>query len=182
MKKLFWCLIGVPVLIGLVSPAIAQPGGGQRGGGGGRGGQHGFAFWKMEKVIEKLSLTPDQIQQLEDIEYNFRMEGIDPEARLKKARLELDHLLSQDTFSTEKVELLTEEITAASGERIKIGVKKQIAIRKVLTPEQWTRLERERERVLRRMRGGRKGQRGGPQREGKGRGPGPPPEEEAEEE
>lgn len=182
MKKLFWCLIGVPVLIGLVSPAIAQPGGGQRGGGGFRGGQHGFAFWRMEKVIEDLSLTPDQIQQFEDIEYKFRMEGIDPEARLKKARLELDHLLSQDAFSTEKVEQLTEEITAASGERVRLGVKKQIAIRKALTPEQWTQLERKRERMLRRMRGGRRGQRGDQQREGKGKGMGPPPEEEAKEE
>ncbi len=154
--------------------ALAQPGGGQRG-----GPQHGFTFWRSEKVIEELSLTPDQIQQLEEIEYSNRMESMDPEARLKKARLELDHLLSQKTLSSEKIASLTEEITSVSAERVKIGLKKKIEIRKVLTPEQWTQIKRERERRIKRM---RSGWRGGPQRKGKGRGMGPPLEEEAEEE
>lgn len=152
MKKLFWCLIGVPVLIGLVSPAIAQPGGSRRGGGMRGGGHHGFTFWRVEKIVEKLAITPDQIRQLEDIEYKFQMESIDLEARRNKARLEMDHLLSQDTYSDRKITGLVDEIAAGSSEKIKLGLNKQIAIRGILTPEQWSQLEQRRESRSRKMR------------------------------
>ena len=176
MKKLYWLLLGVPLLIGAASYSIAQPGGGQRGGGQSMGGRQNFAFWKVEKIVEKLSITPDQVRQLEDIHYTFQTDSVDPEARLKKSRLELDHLLSQATYSDENIGGLVDEISASSSERIKLGLNKQIAIRKILTPEQWSQLQQMRENRGRKMRLGKKRSGGsgeggrGHSGEGRGRG------------
>jgi len=176
MKKLYWCLLGVPILIGVASYSIAQPGGGRMRG----GGQHGFTFWKVEKIVEKLAITPEQIQQLDDIDYNFQMDGINPDARLKKARLELDYLLSQDTYSDQKITDLVDEIAAGSSEKIKLGLNRQIAIRKIITPEQWDQLQQMKEKRGRKMIKKRSGDQGGRRRhggEGGGRG-GPDQDEE----
>jgi len=181
MKKLYWLLLGVPLLVGVASYSIAQPGGGQRGGGKMGGGRQGFTFWKVEKIVEKLAITPDQVQQLDDIEYKFQMDGIDPEARLKKSRLEFDHLLSQDTYSEQDIGRLVDEITAGSSERIKLGLNKQIAIRKVLTLEQWSQLKQMRGKRSRKMRMGKKrsgGSGGGRGHGGEGRGMGGPDQDE----
>lgn len=156
MKKLYWLLLGVPLLIGVASYSIAQPCGGQRGGGRMGGGREGFTFWRVEKIVEKLSITSEQVEQLEDIEYKFQTDGIDPEARLKKSRLELDHLLSEDSYSDQQIAGLIEEITAGSSERLKLGLNKQIAIRKIITPEQWSQLKEMREKRSRKMRMGKK--------------------------
>ena len=151
MKKLYWLLLGVPLLMGVASYSIAQPGGGQHGEGRMGSERQGFAFWKMEKIVEKLAITPDQVQQLEDIDYKFQMDGVASDGQLKKARLELDHLLSQDTYSDQDVGRLVDEITAGSTERIKLGLNKQIAVRKVLTPEQWSQLRQMRANRSRKM-------------------------------
>ncbi|MEA1928781.1 MAG: Spy/CpxP family protein refolding chaperone, partial [Candidatus Auribacterota bacterium] len=139
------------LMLGIASYSIARPGSGNWGGGG-----QGFTFWKTEEIVEELSLTPDQIQGLDEIEYTYQEKSIDPETRMKKARLELDHLLSQETFSEEEIGRLVDEITAGSTERIKLGLNKQIAIRGVLTSEQWSRIRQMRENRSRRMRMGKK--------------------------
>jgi len=183
MKKLYWCLLGVPILIGLASYSIAQSGGGRMGKGGMGGGQHGFTFWKVEKIVEKLAITPDQIQQLDDIDYKFQLDKIDPEARVKKARLEMDHLLSQDSYPDQKVTGLVDEIIAGSSDMMKLGLNKQIAIRKILTPEQWDQLQQMRQNRSRKMKknwsGGQKGKR---RHGGEGGGRGRPDQDEGEEE
>jgi len=186
MKKLYWLLLGVPLLIGAASYSIAQPGGGQRGGGQSMEGRQNFAFWKVEKIVEKLSITPDQVRQLEDIHYTFQTDSVDPEARLKKSRLELDHLLSQATYSDENIGGLVDEISASSSERIKLGLNKQIAIRKILTTDQWSQLQQMRENQGRKMRLGKKrsGGSGGGGRghSGEGRGRGGQDQDEGEDE
>ena len=166
MKKLYWLLLGVPLLVGVASYSIAQPGGGQRGGGRMGGGRQGFAFWKMENVVEELAITPDQVQQLEDIDYKFQIEGVASDGQLKKARLEFDHLLSQDTYPEQDIGRLVDEITAGSSERIKLGLNRQIAVRKVLTPEQWSQIKqmrgnRSRKMKMRMGKGRKGGSRGG---------------------
>ncbi len=181
MKKLYWCLLGVPILIGLASYSIAQSGGGRMGNGGMGGGQHGFTFWKVEKIVEKLAITPDQIQQLDDIDYTFQMDKIDPEARIKKARLEMDHLLSQDSYPDQKATGLVDEIIAGSSDMIKLGMNKQIAIRKILTPEQWDQLQQMKEKRGRKMMRKRSEDQEGRRRHGgEGRGRGGPDQDEGE--
>ena len=120
-------------------------------------GRQGFTFWKVEKIVEKLAITPDQIQQLDDLDYNFQLDSIDPEARIKKASLEMDHLLSQDSYSDEKADGLVDEIIAGSSDRIKLGLNRQIATRKILTPEQWDQLQQMKEKRGRMMKKKRSG-------------------------
>jgi len=178
MRKLYWCLLGVPILIGLASYSIAQPGGGRMEKGRMGAGRQGFTFWKVEKIVEELAITPDQIQQLDDIDYNFQMDSIDPEARIKKARLEMDHLLSQDSYSDEKADGLVNEIIAGSSDRIKLGLNRQIAIRKILTPEQWDQLQQMKEKRGRMMKKRSGGQEGKRRQGGGGRGRGGPDQDE----
>jgi len=59
-----------------------------------------------------------------------------------------------------KVTGLIDEIIAGSSDMIKLGLNKQIGLRKILTPEQWDQLQQMRENRGRKMRMG-KGRSGG---------------------
>ncbi|MFH1037549.1 MAG: hypothetical protein V1789_02625 [PVC group bacterium] len=164
MKRWITTLVMAPVLLGLVAPVMAQPGGVRPG---------GFPFWKNEKIVEKLALTPDQIARLNEIDYTFRMDSLDPDTRLKRARLELDHLLSQDTCSADDTQRMGEEISAATAALAKLGVNKQISVRQVLSSDQWSQLEQGRQHRRRQMRRDGRGGRqegGGPPEGGQRRG------------
>lgn len=156
MKKFYWSLLLVPALLVMLSDSFAQPGGGHLGRRSGGRESHSFAFWRVENVVEEISLTPTQIQQLNDVEYNFRMGSIAADARLEQARLELDHILSKDTYSEQKTTELINEITAAGTEKIKLDLTKYLAIRGILTQDQWSQLDQMKDNRLRKMRKARK--------------------------
>ncbi len=166
MKRWIGFLLGLPVLFALAVPAMAQPGGMA-----GKGREHGFIFWKNEKIVKKLALTPEQIGKLDEIDYQFKLDSLDPATRLKRAKLEMDRLFSQSTFSAEDAARLSDEISAATATLTKLGISKQIAVRQVLSADQWSQLEQSRQH---RMRGKKEGDRdehkGGPSEEGHGKG------------
>lgn len=160
MKKWFWVL-GIALLAGgIVSLSWAFP------------SQRDFHFWKSEKVVEKLALTDEQIKRLGKIEYEFQKARIDPEARIKSARLTLEHYLSGDEIPKGKLKKLVEEISQAHKEQVEISLKKRISIRRVLAAEQWSELENQKMRLARKIREKRKG-RPRPDRPRPGRGGAP---------
>ena len=164
MKKLWLGAVVVLVGLGVTTLVSAQP------------GPRNFSFWKSEKMVEKLSLTEEQVAKLENIDYNFQKASIDVNARLKSAQLSLDHFLSGEKIRKQKLEGLVDELAQARGEQTKLLLEKKIAIRRVLSLEQWQKVEQGRERLRHRMMNRRKGDNQGRHHRGEGGRKGEPPE------
>jgi len=148
MRKLWIGAVVVLVGVGIASLAAAQP------------GPRHVAFWKSEKMVEKLSLTDEQVTKLDNIDYKFQKSSIELNAGLKSAQLSLEHFLSGEKIKKQQLEGLVDEIAQARGEQTKLMLQKKIAIRKVLSLEQWKKIETGRAHMRRRM--GNRRQGGGP--------------------
>ncbi len=118
----------------------------------------------MKQMNERLGLTDSQAKQMRDIQYNFTKTGIGLRADLKEARLELNHQMAQENANKNEVAKLVDKVAEAHKALLKHQVDRKMAMKEILTPEQF-------EKFLR-MRGGMMmGERMG-QRMGKGMGEG----------
>ncbi|NYF53206.1 Spy/CpxP family protein refolding chaperone [Edaphobacter lichenicola] len=157
-----------------------QPGGPMdrdRGGwGGGAGMRGGFRigppgiWWHNPDLIQKLTLTPDQQKKMDDILQQSKLQLIDLRANVEKQEVLMEPMLAANPPDTNKILAQIDQTAQARAELEKANAKMLLAIRNVLTPDQWTKLQAEgRERRRMRMQGGP---------EGPGRvpdGQGPPP-------
>ena len=161
MKKFGSCLAVLALILAFAVATRAQPGRM------GRGGKD-FSFWNSSRIVEELELTEEQIDRLEEIEYRFRKDSIDPRSRAEEARIEFDYLLSRNSTSPDQLQDLVEILSKATARLEELGLKKRISIREVLTDEQWEELVSARRRIGRKMREGFR--RMGRSRSGSGRG------------
>jgi Spy/CpxP family protein refolding chaperone len=151
-------------------------------GGWGEGMHSGFRlgppgiWWHNPDLIQKLTLTPDQQKRMDDILQQSRLQLIDLRANVEKQELLLEPMLAANPPDTNKVLAQIDHIAQARAELEKANAKMLLAIRNVLTPDQWTKLQTE-ERDNRRMRmrrGDMPGGPGGPGGSGRPPGPGGP--------
>jgi Spy/CpxP family protein refolding chaperone len=147
----------------------AMPDRGNMRGGGFRGQQGGFhigpqgMWWRNPMVVERLTLTPDQVKRMDSIFQESRLQLIDLRANVEKQEVMLEPLLSANPLDTAKAQAQIDKVADARADLEKANAKMLLGIRGVLTPDQWTRL---------RDRGqGAAGQPGGPGAQG---GPGQP--------
>jgi len=137
--------------------------------GGFRGEQGGFhigpqgIWWRNPMVVERLTLTPDQVKRMDSIFQESRLQLIDLRANVEKQEVMLEPLLSANPLDTSRAQAQIDKVADARADLEKANAKMLLGIRAVLTPDQWTRL---------RDRGqGPAGQSGGPGAQG---GPGQP--------
>lgn len=154
----------------LASEPPPPPGGGMSEGGGGGGG--GGSDPEMEfmanfsEISTELGLTEDQQTKIRDLFYNSQKEAIDLRATEQRTELDLRHAMSADTIDEKAVMKALDAHLAADGALKKNRVKLMIDLRKILSTEQWKKLD-----AMRSQRGGgRSGPSGGPG--GGGHGPG----------
>jgi len=113
---------------------------------------------------DDLGLTEAQVKQMRELQYNFSKTGIGLRADLKEARLELQHQLAQPNIDQKEINKLVDQVAQAQKMLLKHRIDRKLAMKEVLTPEQY-------EKSLR-MRGGMMmGERMG-ERMGKGMGEG----------
>jgi Spy/CpxP family protein refolding chaperone len=143
---------------------------GMRGGpSGGMGGGFrigpGGMWWKNPRVVQALTLTPDQIKRMDGIFQQSRLQLIDLRANVQKQEVMLEPMLSANPPDTTKAMAQIDKVAEARAELEKANAKMLLGIRGVLTPDQWTKLS---------TRGGQGGP-GGPDGpgggQGRGRGP-----------
>jgi Spy/CpxP family protein refolding chaperone len=145
-----------------------QPGGGMdrdRGGwGGGAGMRGGFRigppgiWWHNPDLIQKLTLTPDQQKKMDDILQQSKLQLIDLRANVEKQEVLMEPMLAANPPDTNKILAQIDQTAQARAELEKANAKMLLAIRNVLTPDQWTKLQAEgRERRHMRMQGGPEG-------------------------
>lgn len=123
-------LMAVPVLSVLVlifSLVYAQP------------PRSGFA----EKADE-LGLTDEQIENIREIQYNFKKTEIGLRADLKTSRLELRHLMMQENPNQKEISKLVDRVAEAQKKVLKHNVDRKIALKEILTQEQFEKFMKKR--------------------------------------
>ena len=156
------------------------PGGGfhgsERGGPHGEmdGGFHigpGGMWWKNPMVVQRLTLTPDQVKRMDGIFQQSRIQLIDLKANVEKQEVMLEPLLGANPPDTAKASLQIDKVADARADLEKANAKMLLGIRAVLTPDQWTKLSTHGAPGPQSQSGGPGTDGGGP---GRGRGPGGP--------
>jgi Spy/CpxP family protein refolding chaperone len=116
---------------------------------------------KKKFMKTELGLNAGQIQKIEELTYRADREKLDIHHELQKARLDLQHLMSTDQPNEAKVFSQLEKISKLELKMKKNRVGLMLKIRKLLTREQWEKMEafqhhrkqRRRERRMRRRLG-----------------------------
>lgn len=159
-----------------------------RGPGGGPGASSPFRrnagppgkWWDDPEMVKKLSLTAEQQKKMDDTFQQSRLRLIDLEAALEKEEMILDNLMRGPQLDDAKILPSVDRIAQDRAELEKANARFLLAIRHVLTPEQWSQLQAERPRGPGPRRegpgGGRRGG-PGPGRPGGNSGQPPPPQE-----
>jgi Spy/CpxP family protein refolding chaperone len=115
---------------------------GERGGMGGSFGMgHDGMWWKNPRVVENLSLTPDQVKRMDGIFQESRIKLIDLHANVQKQEVMLEPLLSANPLDTAKAQAQIDKVADARAELEKANARMLLGIRAVLTPDQWTKLQ-----------------------------------------
>ena len=95
---------------------------------------------RFDEIASTLGLTSAQKKDVADIVYESKEKRIGIKARSEAARLELEHLLAETTVDERAVMKSLDGVNAASADLRRNRVEQILAIRKVLSPEQWTQL------------------------------------------
>jgi len=129
-------------------PSFAQDWhGGDRDGVGGPPMEHAFRgpergrWWDNPRLAQQIGLTDDQKKKMDDIFQQHRLQLIDLHAALEKQEVLLRPMLGADQLDESKVLSQIDAIAQARAELEKANARMLFGIRKVLTPDQWKKLQ-----------------------------------------
>ena len=102
---------------------------------------HGFgAWWKNSEVVKELQLTDAQVKQIEQTFLDYRLKLIDLHADVERQETKLQPLLEADQPNEQQVNSQVDAVVAARGKLEKTRTMMMLAIRRVLTVDQWKML------------------------------------------
>jgi len=113
-------------------------------------------------MAQKLALNSDQQKKIEDTFQQHRLKLVDLDATLRREEITLEPLMAADTLDEAKTVAQIDKVAQARAELEKANARFLVGIRRVLTADQWKKLQE----VSRTDGGGR----GGPPGRGGGRG------------
>ena len=114
------------------------------------------AWWKNSEVVKELQLTDAQVKQIEQTFLDYRLKLIDLRADLERQETKLEPLLEADQPSEQQVGPQVDAVVAARGRLEKTNTMMMLAIRRVLSVDQWKKMQTiEHRRRERRMYDGR---------------------------
>jgi len=118
---------------------------------------------RRPNLLRELGLSPDQLQQLKQINQERRPQAEAAMRRLSEANRTLDEAIYADTVDDADVAIRLKEVEAAQAAVARIRFMNELAVRRILTPDQLVRFRdlrrqfaeaREKFRNERRMPGG----------------------------
>jgi Spy/CpxP family protein refolding chaperone len=98
-------------------------------------------WWKNPELAQKVGLSDAQTQQLDKISYESRLKMVDLRATLEKEQLMLGQQLQADHPNEDAVLGQVDKVSQARAAIERARVQTMLATRKVLTPEQWKKLQ-----------------------------------------
>ena len=103
--------------------------------------QRGSAkWWKDSALMQKLGVSDDQVQKIEKIFQDHRLQLIDLHAALEKQEAILDPLIEADQPNEAQVITQIDKVAQARANLEKSNAQMLLAIRRVLTVDQWKKL------------------------------------------
>ncbi len=126
-----WVVVLLPCLAGAqMPPGTPHPPGPDLG-----------KWWKSSEIVRELGLSDVQINQIEQTFLEQRLKLIDLRAELEKQEARLQPLIEADQPDEAKVSAQIDQVLAARGRLEKANAMMMLAIRRVLTVEQWKKLQ-----------------------------------------
>ena len=98
-------------------------------------------WWRDPGVVQRVSLTPEQTKKMDDIFQQSRLQLIDLKANIERQNALLDPMLNANPIDQSKTLAQIDKVAQARAELEKADAKMLLAIRGVLTPDQWTKLQ-----------------------------------------
>jgi len=98
-------------------------------------------WWKNSEVVAELQLTPAQITQIEQTFLDHRLKLIDLRADVERQEAKLQPLIEADQPDEAKVGAQLDLLLAARGRLEKANAMMMLSIRRILSVEQWKKLE-----------------------------------------
>jgi Spy/CpxP family protein refolding chaperone len=109
-------------------------------------------WWKNPKAIEKLQLTPEQVDRIDGIFLEHRKSLVDLKAKMEKQLMDFRQLAEQPEVKREEVLKLLDQISATRADIARSAILMQLDIRDQLSPEQRTELKKIRETMREELR------------------------------
>ena len=131
------------ITVAAVAQGPGSMGMGPGGPGPGMGMGHGRfgAWWKNSDVVKELQLTDAQVKQIESTFLDYRLKLIDLRADVERQETKLQPLLEADQPNEQQVSSQVDAVVAARGKLEKTNTMLMLAIRRVLSVEQWKKLQ-----------------------------------------
>ncbi len=98
-------------------------------------------WWKNADVVQKLGLSDPQVQRIEQVFQNSRLKLVDLKANLEREEVRLEPMIESDNPDEATVLAQIDKVAAQRAELEKANAQMAFAIRRVLTPEQWKKLQ-----------------------------------------
>jgi Spy/CpxP family protein refolding chaperone len=105
--------------------------------------------WNDPQLAERLGMNSDQRKKIEAAVQEHRLKQIDLRAAVEKARVMLEPLVAAEQPDEGRILAQIDRVAQAEAELRKDEMRLQLEIRRALTPEQWRRLQQERQARLR---------------------------------
>ncbi|MBI3670742.1 MAG: periplasmic heavy metal sensor [Acidobacteria bacterium] len=135
MNHLRRVLLGLAVLlVPVLAAAQASPAPPPPGAGLGK-------WWKNSEIVRELGLSEAQTNQIEQVFFEQRLKLIDLRAELERQETRLQPLIEADQPDEAKVSAQIDQVLAARGRLEKANAMMMLAIRRVLSVEQWKKLQ-----------------------------------------
>ena len=112
---------------------------------------------KFGKLTEELGLTPEQKTQLDAQKEAFKAKNQAVRDKLKAKKEELRNELEHPTVDRSKINATIEDIKSLTGEKLNNRVDKILAMKSILTPEQFTKLQDKMREKCKKMNGEKRG-------------------------
>lgn len=103
----------------------------------------GGRWWNSPEMAQKLGLSADQQKRMEDTFQQNRLKLIDLNATLQKEEVTLEPLVAADAPDETKILSQIDRVAQARAELEKANARFLLGIRRVLTPDQWKKLQAE---------------------------------------
>lgn len=99
-------------------------------------------WWRNPATAQSLGLTADQQKKMDDVFQQYRLKLIDLNAALEKEEIMLEPLVAAEPLDEGKITAQIDRVAQARAELEKANGRMLLGIRKPLTQEQWSKLQK----------------------------------------
>ena len=104
-------------------------------------------WWDNPEMAQKLGLTADQIKRMDDIFQQNRLKLIDLNAAVQKEEAVMEPMMNSDQPDEARIVAQIDRVAQARADLEKTNARFLLAIRRVLNPDQWKKLQAEEPRA-----------------------------------